>query len=113
MPERYLGQLKPDMEVCDLTGEKVGTISHIYRHAEAAVSADGGATPPAAEPATPTYDDEVIEVKTGFLGLGSHLYIPIDAVQDVLTESVFLSKPKEAFEQLGWHDKPQHLDQLE
>src|SRR6266487_85545 len=66
MPERYLGQLKPDMEVCDLTGEKVGTLSHIYGHAEAAVSADGGVTPPGAEPATPTYD-EVIEVKTGFL----------------------------------------------
>ena len=111
MPERYLGQLRPDMEVCDLTGEKVGTISHIYRHAEAAVSPSNEGTPPGAA-ASPAYN-EVLEVKTGFLGLGSHLYVPIDAVQEVQPDSVFLSEPKEAFERLGWHDKPQHLDQLE
>src|SRR5437773_1687437 len=83
-----------------LAGEKVGTISHIYRRAPAAVTSGGGVTPPAAEPVTPT-QAEAIEVKSGFLGLGRHLYVPIGAVQEVLNNCVFLSKPKEVFDELG------------
>ncbi len=112
MQERYLGRLRPDMDVCDVAGEKVGTIAHVYRYADATVAAGGPATPAAAESERPPYD-EVIEVKTGFLGLGSHLYIPISAIQDALTDSVFLSNAKGEFERLGWHDKPSHLDELE
>lgn len=69
MPERYLGRLQPGMDVCDVTGQKVGTIAHVYRYADAVVStASGGA----AESRQPPYD-EVIEVKTGLFGLGAHL----------------------------------------
>ena len=111
MSERYLGRLKPGLEVCDVSGEKVGTIARVYRYADALVGAgDSGATVPAAEP--PSHD-EIIEVKTGLFGLGSHLYIPIGAIQDMLQESVFLSEPKSAFDRLGWHDKPAHLDELQ
>jgi hypothetical protein len=49
----------------------------------------------------------------GLLGLGSHYYIPLSAVQEVLAESVFVSKPKEEFESSGWREKPPYLDQLE
>jgi hypothetical protein len=109
MQERDLGRLKPDMEVCDLSGDKVGTISRVYRHADAAVGAGGAETtaPPRELPR-----DEVMQVKTGFLGLGSQLYIPLSAVQDTLDDCVFVSKPKEEFESLGWHDKPAYLDEL-
>ena len=85
MPEPSLSQLSPDMEVCDLTGQKVGTISHIYRRIATAVTSGGGMTPPAAEPVTRTYA-EAIEVKSGFLGLGARLYVPIGAVQEVLND---------------------------
>lgn len=47
--------------------------------------------------------------KTGLLGLGKHLYVPMSDVQEVLTESVFLSRPKEEFESLGYYEKPAHL----
>jgi len=110
MQERYLGRLKPDMDVCDVTGKKVGTIAHIY-HAAETMAAVGSGSIPATPGAAPSADD-VMEVKTGFLGLGSHLYIPLDAVQETLNDCVFLSKPQEAFEQLGWHDKPAHIDHL-
>jgi hypothetical protein len=51
-----------------------------------------------------------MEVKTGVLGLGSRLYIPLDAVQETLNDCVFVSKPQEAFEELGWHHKPAHFE---
>jgi hypothetical protein len=54
-----------------------------------------------------------MEVKTGFLGLGSHLYIPLSAVQDTLNDCVFLSERKGEFDRLGWHEKPANLDELE
>jgi len=111
MPERYLAQLKPDMDVSDVTGKKVGTIAHLYRYADAAIAASD-ATSPAAVGEWPPYD-ELMEVKTGFLGLGSHLYIPISAIQEILNEGVFLSKSQEAFEGLGWHNKPAYFDQLQ
>jgi hypothetical protein len=111
MSERYLGRLRPGMDVCDVAGDKVGTISHVYRHADAVVGAGGSSTTvPSAEPPT---RDEIIEVKTGFLGLGHHYYIPVSAIQDALEESVFLAEPKSAFDRLGWHNRPDYLDELQ
>jgi len=112
MHERYLGRLRPDMDVCDVAGEKVGTIDRVYRYVDAAVPAGGLTTPTATGPEPAPYD-EIIEVKTGFLGLGSHLYIPVSAIQDALTDSVFLSKSKLEFDALGWHEKPSYLDELQ
>jgi hypothetical protein len=108
MQERNLGRLKPDMEVCDVTGEKVGTIAYVYRSADAVGDGISPATP-GADP----FNEEVMEVKTGFLGLGSHLYIPLGAIQETLVDSVFVAEPKEAFERLGWQDKPAHLERLQ
>jgi hypothetical protein len=111
MPERYLGQLKPDMDVCDVTGKKVGTISHVYRYADAAIAVSPATSPAPLGQWLPS--DELMEVKTGFLGLGSHLFIPISAVQEILNDCVFVSKSQAAFEGLGWHDKPAYFDQLQ
>ena len=97
----FLGRIVPGMDVCDITGEKVGTIAHIYRFDEATddtISAQAG--------------EELIEVKTGFLGLGKHLYVPMSAVQEVLTDSIFLSKSREAFGELGYEEKPAYFEQL-
>lgn len=97
----YLGRIMPGMDVCDITGEKVGSIAHIYRYDDA-TQADAASRP----------GDEIIEVKTGFLGFGKHFYIPLGAVQEVLTDSVFLSKSRETFEQLGYDTKPSYMDRL-
>ena len=99
----YLGRITPGMDVCDVTGEKVGTISHIYQFDQETESADE---------VTPARAEEWIEVKTGFLGLGKHYFIPMSAVQEVLTDSIFLSKPRESFADLGYEEKPAHVAQL-
>src|SRR3954464_1312750 len=91
----YLGRIVPGMDVCDVTGDKVGSIAHIYRFDEA--------TEDTISPARPA--EELIEVKSGFLGLGKHFYIPMSAVQEVLTDSIFLSKSRETFEELGYTEK--------
>jgi hypothetical protein len=95
--QRFLGRILPGMDVCDVGGDKIGSIAQIHRFSELP------------DPADESVPDEVMEVKTGLLGLGKHLYVPLSAVQEVLPESVFLSRPKEDFESLGYYTKPTHL----
>jgi len=97
----YLGRIVPGMDVCDVTGEKVGSISQVYRFDEATEDHAAART-----------GEEIIEVKTGFLGFGKHLYIPMSDVQEVLTDSIFLSKSREAFEQAGYEEKPANFGEL-
>jgi len=97
----FLGRITPGMDVCDVTGDKVGSIAHIYRYDEAT------------EPNVAMHaNDEIMEIKTGFLGLGHHYYVPVSAVQEVLTDSVFLSVSRESFDERGFSDKPEHFDRL-
>ena len=91
------GRILPGMEVCDVGGDKVGSIAAVHRIGEAP------------DPAPASRPDDILEVKTGLLGLGKHLYVPMSAVQEVLTESVFLSRPKEDFDSLGYYEKPPQL----
>ena len=105
MQERYLGRIHPDMEVCDSNGDKVGTVSRVYRQE----TAGGGA----ADPSTAPPRDEIVEVKTGLLGLGAHYYVPLSAVQDATPSCVFLSQPKDDFKGLGWHERPGYLGEVE
>ena len=64
MNEVKLARLVPGLQVCDVPGTKIGTLSHVHH------LAPDDATP------TPAMADKVMEVKTGPLGLGKHLYIP-------------------------------------
>ncbi|MFN8635886.1 MAG: DUF2171 domain-containing protein [Chloroflexota bacterium] len=98
---QYLGRIVPGMDVCDVTGEKVGSVAHVLRFDDLTE-----------EKAPNRTGEEIIEVKSGLFGLGSHYYIPIGAVQEVLTDSLFISKSKEAFEELGYKEKPAHLAEL-
>ncbi|HEU0169062.1 MAG TPA: hypothetical protein VFS62_14890 [Chloroflexota bacterium] len=99
MTERYVGRLLPGQDLCDVNGDKVGTIAHVYREDVAAM--DGGA---------PVHE-EVIEVKTGFLGLGQRLYVPVSAVADTTDAAAFVDKSAGEFDPT-WHEKPDHLDRL-
>ena len=110
MEQRYLGRIEPDMDVCDINGDKLGTVARVYRHEVSAVTGTDAATRPAAEASPPR--EEVIEVKSGFLGLGKHLYVPMSAVQDVTQGGVFLSLSKDEAESRGWDNKPAYLDEL-
>ena len=105
MHERYLGRIEPDMDVCDIDGDKIGTVAHVYRHDLARVGADTSAPSPVR--------DEVVEVKTGFLGLGKHFFVPTGAIEDVTQSCVFLSKTAdEVKHNEDWQQKPSYLDDL-
>jgi len=82
-------------EVCDLKGEKVGTVEHIYR---LATLPDG-----------PRSFSGYIAVKTGLLGLGKHYYVPTSSIDDVTSECVCLAveKTDPAFD--AWVEKPGEL----
>ena len=104
--QRYLGRLEPGMDVCDVDGNKFGTIERVYRHELVPVDAQ--------EPSsvgTMTRED-MLRVKTGLLGLGKHYYVPFSAIQDVTTECVFLDQPKEHIDEIGWDVKPDYLDTM-
>jgi hypothetical protein len=96
------------MDVCDINGDKIGSVARVYRHELSAVAA-GGATG-AEMPGTPRPD--IVEVKTGFMGLGRHLYVPTNAIHDVTQGCVFLSKSKGDIDNLDWATRPDYLDEL-
>ncbi|HLQ33665.1 MAG TPA: DUF2171 domain-containing protein [Chloroflexota bacterium] len=99
MAERYIGRILPGQDVCDVNGDKVGSVAHVYREDEAMM----GTSEPVHE--------EVIEVKTGIFGLGEKLYVPVTAVDDTTENAVFVAKPRDQFED-AWHEKPEYLDKL-
>jgi hypothetical protein len=81
------------MDVCDVEGDKIGTVARLYRR-----EPDGGAA------GSRSNRPEILEVKTGPFGWGEHLYIPVNAVQDVRQQSVFLSRRKRDLDQT-WRNK--------
>ena len=94
------------MDMCDVDGNKIGSINRIYRHEMAAVGTSGS-------PSVGTLPrEEIIEVKTGVFGLGKHLYVPFGAIQDVTSGCVFVNVPKERVEDAGWDVKPDYLEEL-
>jgi len=103
---KYLGHLEPGMDVCDVDGNKFGGISRVFRHEMAAVGG-GGTTTMEAMP-----HDDLLEVKTGLLGLGKHLYVPFSAIQDVTSGCVFVNMPKERIDEMGWEVKPDYIDEM-
>jgi hypothetical protein len=104
---RYLGHLEPGMDVCDVDGNKFGSVTRVYRHEFASVGAEEGSSSVGTMPR-----DEILEVKTGLFGLGKHLYIPFTAIQDVTSGCVFINEPKERLEEQGWETRPDYLDEL-
>jgi len=103
--QKYLGRLEPGMDVCDVNGNKVGSINRIYRTDPSAASFDAGTV------ATMPRED-ILEVKTGPLGLGKHYYVPFDAIQDVTSEAIFVTTARERLDEMGWDVRPDYLDTL-
>src|ERR1700736_6152968 len=93
--QRYLGHLEPGMDVCDVDGNKFGSVERVYRHEMAPVNNQAESS----SVGTMTRD-HVLQVKTGLLGLGKHYYVPFSAIQDVTTECVFLDQPKDRIDEL-------------
>ena len=105
--ERYVGRLEPGMDICDINGDKVGSLVRVYRHELAPANTDGQEGGVATAP-----HEEILEIKTGLLGLGKHYYVPFGAIEDVTSGCVFLKQPKDAVEHQGWDKRPSYLDDL-
>jgi hypothetical protein len=89
--ETMMAHALPGMEVCDRDGHKIGSVAHVY---------EGELV--AGKPGPGSY----IEAKTGFLGLGKHLFIPYDAVRDITEGGVILSVTRDEARRRGWDAKP-------
>jgi hypothetical protein len=76
-------QIARGMDVCDVSGEKVGSVAQVHSAVEA--------------------------VKTGPFGLGKLLYVPPSAVEDVTEVCVVLKHAKHEFHGLGLDARPEHL----
>ena len=104
--QRYVGRLEPGMDVCDVDGNKFGTVDRVYRHESAPANAADSSTV-----GTMTRQD-MLQVKTGPLGLGKHYYVPFSAIQDVTTDCVFINEPKGRIDELDWEVRPDYLDEM-
>ena len=104
--QRYLGRFEPGMDVCDVDGNKFGTIERAFRHEMAPVD-----DAEAAAVGTMTRED-ILQVKTGLLGLGKHYFIPFSAIQDVTSGCVFIDQSKDRIDDMGWDVRPDYLDSL-
>ena len=82
--EHSVRQIAPGMDVCDVSGEKVGTVSHLH--------------------------GEIVEVKTGPFGLGKHLYVPPTEVDSVTEAGVILRHAKQEFHGAGLDARPEQLE---
>lgn len=74
-------QISPGMDVCDVSGEKVGTVARV---------------------------GDIVEVKTGLFGLGTHLYVPASEIDGVTEACVVLKHPKQEFHSIGLDARPDH-----
>ena len=77
--EESARQIVPGMDVCDVSGEKVGTVARV---------------------------GETVEVKTGLFGLGKHLYVPPGAVDGVTEAGLILKHGKNEFHDYGLDARP-------
>jgi hypothetical protein len=77
--EQSTRPIAPGMDVCDVSGEKVGTVARV---------------------------GDVVEVKTGPFGLGTHLYVPQSAVDAVTDAGLILKHAKHEFHEVGLDAPP-------
>ena len=87
--------IAPGMEVYDTFDHKLGTVAHLHE----------GPLGPGGAPGA----NDVVEVKTGFLGLGKHLFIPRSGIRDVTEGGVFVAASRDELHQHGWDQRPASL----
>lgn len=51
-------------------------------------------------------DRQSCRVNTGILGLGSPIYVPMDAIQQTEGDTVYLNVPSDRIEEMGWSQPP-------
>ena len=93
--------LREDMDVYDVNGDKVGKTNKMYQPTIVS-STPSTLAEPVGQP--------FVKIDTGFLGLGKHLYVPASAIADVSGDRVTLNVDKDRFDDLGWDERPDFID---
>ncbi len=108
MQERFFTDLREGMDVCDRSGDKIGTIGKVYPRVAT------GATM-TTEPAfgAPAAGDSYFKADTGLLGLGKDLYIPASAILDVTGDRVLLDVDKDRVDTMTWDRRPSFIPEDE
>ena len=107
MGQHWLAVIKHGMDVCNMTGEKVGTVREVYARVGVAVQPEVDESL-GAEPAAGA--GPYVEVASGFLSLGQRLYVPARAVRDV-TDFVLLDLLPGHLDRMGWDERPSCLEE--
>jgi len=107
MHERYLGRIQSGMLVCDAKGSKVGSVVRVYRYESTEDAAQAPEITTSEDVA-----DEILEVKTGVFGLGRHLFVPLGAIEEVVSDSVFLGIHGLNDEIDQFKSKPEYFNRL-
>jgi hypothetical protein len=97
MYEHFI-RLRDEMDVVDVNGEKVGNFKKLSQPA-VATSTPSTVTEPTDQP--------YLHVDTGFLH--KDLYIPANAVSDVISDRVILNMSKDSIDAMGWDHQPDFL----
>ena len=88
----------PGMDVLDVDGERIGRVVHVHRTPPSPHPAGGASAAPGARDDA----DAVLEVRTGFFGVGRRLYLPASIIQTVAAGCVFVNEPRQAIEARAW-----------
>jgi hypothetical protein len=105
MDDVKMTRLHTGLPVSDVYGDKVGTLAHIYNR-ESATDPGSSQSGPTAPP------EKIVEVKTGFLGLGRHLYVPAHAIETVTDDQIVLNYPRDELAEEDWSSRPPNLTRL-
>jgi hypothetical protein len=79
-----VGGVRAGWVVYDVSGLKIGKVGRSYRYA----------------------DEDLMEVRTGFLGLGRRLHVPTTAIRAVVRGRLLLTRSRHEFAALGWLTPP-------
>ena len=96
--QHFFENVREGMNVCDLNGDKVGTIKAVHQLGRTV----GGVAPT-------TGAEGYVHLDTGFLGLGKDLYIPFNSFRDCTGDCCFLNIPKDDINRMGWDRKPSNI----
>jgi len=77
--EELARRVAPGMDVCDVSGQKVGTVARV---------------------------GDTVEVKTGLFGLGKPLFVPPSAVDGITEAGLILKHGKDKFHDYGLDTPP-------
>ena len=96
MEQQIVGKVVPGLKLYFFGGKKLGTIAHVHLTDRVRARRDE------------TAREGLVEVRTGFLGFGKRLYVPLETVAEVFEDTAFLAQSwKDVDPQ--WEQKPAQL----